>query len=187
MTNFSWYGYEAQVDLETTRSYYAHAPDWDCICGHCRNFVALARERKLPQELLAILDSLSIPPEKATYVCELCYDKDWRENTRMILPVHDEMNLEVSIPYMREAWLKMRKVMNFSPENFSVPIIIDTGVGTSWGNCLDVECISPKGRVVPKDIDPDDFSGEERAYLQEILEECVFEELPDRLKKFVKC
>lgn len=114
-------------------------------------------------------------------------DKDWRENTRMILPVHDEMNLEVSIPYMREAWLKMRKVMNFFPENFSVPIIVDTGVGTSWGNCLDVECISPKGRVVPKDIDPDDFSGEERAYLQEILEECVLDELPDRLKKFVKC
>lgn len=114
-------------------------------------------------------------------------NKDWRENTRMILPVHDEMNLEVSIPYMREAWLKMRKVMNFFPENFAVPIVVDTGVGTSWGNCLDVECISPKGRVVPKDIDPDDFSGEERAYLQEILEECVFEELPDRLKKFVKC
>lgn len=114
-------------------------------------------------------------------------DKDWRDNTRMILPVHDEMNLEVSIPYMREAWLKMRKVMNFFPENFAVPIVVDTGVGTSWGNCLDVECISPKGRVVPKDIDPDDFSGEERAYLQEILEECVFEELPDRLKKFVKC
>lgn len=113
-------------------------------------------------------------------------DKDWRENTRMILPVHDEMNLEVSIPYMREAWLKMRKVMNFFPENFAVPIVVDTGVGTSWGNCLDVECISPKGRVVPKDIDPDDFSGEERAYLQEILEECVFEELPDRLKKVVK-
>lgn len=113
-------------------------------------------------------------------------DNDWRENTRMILPVHDEMNLEVSIPYMREAWLKMRKVMNFFPENFAVPIVVDTGVGTSWGNCLDVECISPKGRVVPKDIDPDDFSGEERAYLQEILEECVFEELPDRLKKFVK-
>lgn len=113
-------------------------------------------------------------------------DKDWRENTRMLLPVHDEMNLEVSIPYMREAWLKMRKVMNFFPENFVVPIVVDTGVGTSWGNCLDVECISPKGRVVPKDIDPDDFSGEERAYLQEILEECVFEELPDRLKKFVK-
>ena len=79
MTNFSWYGYEARVDLETTQDCYEKAGDWDCPCGHCRNFVALARERKLPEELLAILDSLSIPPEKATYVCELYYDKDWRE------------------------------------------------------------------------------------------------------------
>ena len=47
-------------------------------CGHCRNYVALARERKLPEELLAILDSLSISPEKATYVCELD-DRDWKE------------------------------------------------------------------------------------------------------------
>ena len=78
MTAFSWYGYGAQVDLEATRSYYAQAPDWDCICGHCRNFLALARARKLPEELLAILDSLSIPPEKATYVCELD-DRDWKE------------------------------------------------------------------------------------------------------------
>ena len=79
MTAFSWCGYEAQVDEQATRACYAQAPDWDCPCGHCRNFVALARGRKLPEELLAILDSLSIPPEKATYVCELYYDKDWRE------------------------------------------------------------------------------------------------------------
>ena len=61
------------MDEQATRACYAQAPDWDCTCGHCRNFLALARERKLPEELLAILDSLSIPPEKATYVCEL-YD-----------------------------------------------------------------------------------------------------------------
>ena len=78
MTAFSWYGYEAQVDEQATRACYAQAPDWDCPCGHCRNFVVLARERKLPEELLAILDSLSIPPEKATYVCELD-DRDWKE------------------------------------------------------------------------------------------------------------
>ena len=79
MTRFRWYGYEAQVDLEATRAWYAQAEDWDCRCGHCRNFLALARARKLPEELLAILDSLPIPPEKATYVCELYHDKDWRE------------------------------------------------------------------------------------------------------------
>ena len=79
MTRFSWYGYEAQVDEQATRGYYEKAGEWDCSCGHCRNFLALARERKLPEELLAILDRLSIPPEKATYVCELYHDKDWQE------------------------------------------------------------------------------------------------------------
>ena len=79
MTTFSWYGYEVQVDGQATRDYYEKAGEWDCSCGHCRNFLALARERKLPEELLAILDSLSIPPEKATYVCVLYYDESWRE------------------------------------------------------------------------------------------------------------
>ena len=79
MTAVSWYGYTAEVDEQTTKDYYAQAPDWDCICGHCRNFVALARARKLPAEILEILDELRIPPEKATYVCELYYDEGWRE------------------------------------------------------------------------------------------------------------
>ena len=79
MTHFSWYGYTAEVDEGATADYYAKAPDWDCSCGHCRNFLALARARKLPAEILETLDELRIPPEKATYVCELCYGEDWRE------------------------------------------------------------------------------------------------------------
>ena len=79
MTEFVLGSYRLEVDVEATRAWYAQAEDWDCRCGHCRNFLALARARKLPEELLAILDSLPIPPEKATYVCELYHDKDWRE------------------------------------------------------------------------------------------------------------
>lgn len=79
MTHFSWYGYEVEVDEAATRNWYAQAEDWGCECGHCRNFLALARERRLPEEILEILDSLSIPPEKATYVCELYYEDDWAE------------------------------------------------------------------------------------------------------------
>ena len=79
MTHFAWFGYTVEVDEPSTRDYYARAEDWGCECGHCRNFVALARERKLPEELLAILDSVSIPPEKATYVCELYHEENWRE------------------------------------------------------------------------------------------------------------
>ena len=79
MTQFSWYGYTVAVDEQATRNYYRKAGDWDCMCGHCRNFLALARERRLPEDLLAILDRLSIPPEKATCVCELYHEADWRE------------------------------------------------------------------------------------------------------------
>ena len=79
MTRFSWFGYEAEVDEKAASAWYAQADAWDCTCGHCRNFLALARGRKLPEELLTILDRLSIPPEKATYVCELYHDETWRE------------------------------------------------------------------------------------------------------------
>ena len=79
MTPFSWYGYTVKVDVEATRAWYAQAGDWGCECGHCRNFLALAKERRLPEELLNILDGLGIPPEKATYVCELYHDESWQE------------------------------------------------------------------------------------------------------------
>ena len=79
MTRFSWFGYEVDVDQTATANWYAQAEEWGCECGHCRNFLALARARRLPAEILGILDALRIPPEKATYVCELYYDEDWAE------------------------------------------------------------------------------------------------------------
>ena len=45
MTRFSWFGYEAEVDEAATAAWYAQAEDWGCACGHCQNFLALARER----------------------------------------------------------------------------------------------------------------------------------------------
>ena len=79
MTEFAWHGYTVEVDEPATRAWYAQAGDWGCDCGHCRNFLALAKERRLPEELLNILDGLGIPPEKATYVCELYHDESWQE------------------------------------------------------------------------------------------------------------
>ena len=73
------YGYTVNVDEPATRNWYDRAEDWDCPCVRCRNFLALARQRRLPAEILEILDDFSIPPEKATYVCELYYEEDWRE------------------------------------------------------------------------------------------------------------
>ena len=119
MTPFSWYGYEAQVDGQATRDYYEKAGEWDCSCGHCRNFVALARERKLPEELLAILDSLSIPPEKATYVCELD-DRDWKEKGVLYeiswrvageVVKKPESNQNEGTPWGPPSWLRSRWLM----------------------------------------------------------------------------
>ncbi len=75
MSGYIWGGFNVEMDEAATRRWYETGPVWDCTCGHCRNFVELARRRGLPQTVLSLLDKLSIPPEKATYVCEFC-DKD---------------------------------------------------------------------------------------------------------------
>ena len=82
-------GFRAEADAEATRAWYAHEGDeWYCMCGRCRNFVALAKRRELPADLLDLLDRLSIPPEKATYVCEMdgegLYELCWNVSGRLL-------------------------------------------------------------------------------------------------------
>jgi len=71
MTECCFGSFRVGIDETLTREWYDKAERWDCGCGHCRNFLTLAGERKLPVRVLEILDGLGIPPEKATYVCEL--------------------------------------------------------------------------------------------------------------------
>ena len=68
------FGYRVEMDVKATRDWYRNADEWGCECGHCRNFLNLARSRKLPVSVMEMLDRLGIPPEKATYVCELYTD-----------------------------------------------------------------------------------------------------------------
>ncbi len=72
LTEFDLDGVRAGVDLEATRAWYETAEGWDCKCGHCRNLMALARERRLPKWGLELLDRLGIPAGKPTCVCMLC-------------------------------------------------------------------------------------------------------------------
>ena len=60
MTELAWHGYTVEVDEPATRAWYAQAEEWSCTCGHCRNFLALAKERRLPEALLNILDGLGM-------------------------------------------------------------------------------------------------------------------------------
>ena len=71
MSLYSFDGFQVEIDEAATRDYYSDSIEWDCTCAFCRNFVFLARDRKLPEDMLALLDKLGIPPEKATYAYEL--------------------------------------------------------------------------------------------------------------------
>lgn len=91
MGTYKWSDFRVEVDEEATRVWYEKAGEWDCTCGLCRNFVLLARERKLPKEMLELLDKFGIPPEKASYVCEfeereerLYYQIDYRVAGRVL-------------------------------------------------------------------------------------------------------
>lgn len=66
------------VELHTdiTAKWYASSTGWNCECGHCRNFLEIAKKRGLPKRIVEILDMLEIPAEKATYVCELYTDEE---------------------------------------------------------------------------------------------------------------
>ena len=70
------FGSIVEVDEASTHRWYAAAEEWGCDCGDCRNFLALAHRRQLPAFVLEQLDKLGIPPEKATYVCQIYADRD---------------------------------------------------------------------------------------------------------------
>jgi len=91
MRKFEFFGFCTEVDLSATDSWYAGYDGWGCDCGDCRNFLELARSKQLPLEILSALDRLGIPPEKATYVCEMypngdghCYQVSYRLAGRIL-------------------------------------------------------------------------------------------------------
>lgn len=85
MTTYRFFGVLTEVDEAATRAWYARASEWECACGNCRNFLAVAAEKRLPAPALEALAVLGIPAEKATYVGELyptetgnCYQFSYR-------------------------------------------------------------------------------------------------------------
>ena len=51
-TRYTFFGFQTEVDEAETRRWYAQAEPWGCCCRCCRNFLALARERRLPEFVL---------------------------------------------------------------------------------------------------------------------------------------
>ena len=71
MKAFDLFGFQVEIDEVATKEWYDKAEEWSCECGDCRHFVALAKKKELPSDVLDILEQIGITPEKATYVCEI--------------------------------------------------------------------------------------------------------------------
>ena len=71
MKAFDLFGFLVEIDEVATKEWYDKAEEWSCECGDCRHFVALAKKKELPSDVLDILEQFGIAPEKATYVCEI--------------------------------------------------------------------------------------------------------------------
>ena len=66
--------FQVEFDIDATDTWYSNSNGWNCECGHCRNFLELAKKKELPSHIIDILNEMGIEPEKATYVCELYTD-----------------------------------------------------------------------------------------------------------------
>ncbi len=75
MTSYDLFGFQVELDEAATCTWYATADMWGCTCKPCQNFLEVAKNGRLPISIKALLERFQIPPEKATYVCEL-YRKD---------------------------------------------------------------------------------------------------------------
>lgn len=78
LTNKPLFGIPVEIDEAATAQWYSKQESWGCECAECRNFVALAKQKKLPEQVHSVLSELKIDPDKATYVCEIIPKNDGR-------------------------------------------------------------------------------------------------------------
>ena len=71
MINQTLWGIQVEIDETATAQWYSQREPWGCECVDCRNFLDLAKHRKLPEPIHTVLKELNIAAEKATYVCEI--------------------------------------------------------------------------------------------------------------------
>lgn len=82
-------------------------------------------------------------------------NKEWRDSVVFRTTVHDELNNAVLFPYLGTYYKKVNEMMTFHPKEFEIPLTVDTGVGTTWGDCLDIVGIDSEGKLIPKDYKPE--------------------------------
>ena len=71
MINRTLFSIPVEIDEAATAQWYSKQESWGCECADCRNFVALAKQKDLPEQIHSVLSELKIDADKATYVCEI--------------------------------------------------------------------------------------------------------------------
>lgn len=75
-------------------------------------------------------------------------NEEFRNNVVIVVTVHDELNFYCKKPYLYTLYKYIRQIMTIAPSNFQVPLEVEVGVGTCWGNCVDCKEITPDGKLV---------------------------------------
>lgn len=74
-------------------------------------------------------------------------DEYWKENVIVGWSVYDEIELYVKENAWRRVFKEFERFMFYQADNWEIPVEVDTGVGSSWGQCLDLE-INDKHQIV---------------------------------------
>ena len=84
-------------------------------------------------------------------LCELYQlwktNKEFHDNVIICWSVHDEIEFYVKEEYRAKAFKIIPEVMRVEHENWQVPLVVEGGVGYSWGTCLDCD-MDENGKIV---------------------------------------
>lgn len=84
-------------------------------------------------------------------LCELYsfwkQDKEFHDNVIICWSVHDEVEFYVKEEYRAKAFKLIPQLMKVTHENWQVPLVVEGGIGYSWGTCIDAE-LDDEGKIV---------------------------------------
>lgn len=73
-------------------------------------------------------------------------DEYWKDNVIVGWSVYDEIELYVKEGAWRRIFKEFEQFMFYQADNWEIPVEVDTGVGSSWGQCLDLK-VDNEGRI----------------------------------------
>lgn len=77
------------------------------------------------------------------------YDKEFAENTKYAITVHDEINLFVKPSYLQKGIQKLQSIMNMKFPSWKVPLTVSPSVGTDWGHQIEIKGFTEDGKIIP--------------------------------------